>query len=391
MDIHIVAFSLFSKKNSSPRTVVAPVKTQEAHDFPHTELPELRTHQKKAEIQEATPHIPEAIEQAAMFYSIDQADAAIAVLEAAIHGNDLGKYVHRAWGMLFELYQIEGRRQQFDQLATAYTAKFETSPPPWLEEASDEPEPAAAAMPRLAGKGKSAVTLSGMLDAQSWETLKQVFTITEKSHSVRLELGKLTDADEHGCGLLNTALKKLRAAGKECVLGGADKLAALLAKKTVAGEREHEPVWLLLLTLYQLLGKQGAFEEVAVNYAVTFEVSPPSFEMPEEEPVAEPEPEAEADTGIKDATCALAGVIVSADTAAFAAIRTEATLTPEVVVDVSRLQRMNFVAATNLMNVAAELMAMQKKVRLIKASHLLTALWEAIGLDRVARIETRKI
>jgi anti-anti-sigma regulatory factor len=83
-------------------------------------------------------------------------------------------------------------------------------------------------------------------------------------------------------------------------------------------------------------------------------------------------------------------VITSTSDDAFAAIRIEAKTATEVVVDVSRLERMDFVAATNLMNLASTLMAAQKSMRLIKASHLLTALWEVIGLDSVARIETRK-
>jgi hypothetical protein len=37
-------------------------------------------------------------------------------------------------------------------------------------------------------------------------------------------------------------------------------------------------MWLLLLELHQQAFHQEAFEEAAVNYAITFEVSPPSWE-----------------------------------------------------------------------------------------------------------------
>ena len=43
--------------------------------------------------------------------------------------------------------------------------------------------------------------------------------------------------------------------------------------------------WLMLLDLYQHLGMRAEFEEAAVDYAVTFEISPPSWE---------PQPGAEA-------------------------------------------------------------------------------------------------
>ncbi|MDR2001316.1 MAG: hypothetical protein LBP94_07285 [Zoogloeaceae bacterium] len=361
-------------------------------DFYHTHsrIPDSKAGQRKVEVQEVTHGIPQAIEEAAMLYSIDQAAAATGILEAAIRDDDLGDHTHRAWGMLFELYQSEGRRRDFDQLAAEYTARFEISPPVWMGAAPEGP--VATAKPKPASK--SAINLLGVLNAESKETLQQVFKAAEKSPSVRLDVSKLTDADNHGCGLLNAVLRRLKKARKECVIAGAEKLAALLAKKTKLGESRDEQIWLLLLAIYQQLGKQKAFEDAAVDYAVTFEVSPPSFEMPEKDPLAKPEPEAEAEVEtaeIKDAVCALKGVITSAGETTFAAIRAEAATTPEVIVDAGYLKRMDFVSATNLMNIVTELLVIEKRVRFIKASHLLAALWEVIGLDRVARIETRKI
>lgn len=390
-----VAFPLFGKKPApAPLAAKAPARptgkgadpkapTEElgSLDFTHTQDPNSMTSRPRIEVKETLHEIPQAIEQAAMLYSINQAEAASAALEGAIRSNDLGRFAPRAWGMLFELYQIEGRRQDFERLAAEYAAKFESSPPTWV--AGDEP---AAVAPKPVNK--SSVSLSGALNAKSQDALKQVFKIAEKSPAVRLEVGKVTEVDEHGCGLLNVVIKQMKKARKECVLGGADKLAALVAKSTVPGERTHEQAWLLLLELYQQLGVQEAFEEAAVNYAVTFEVSPPSFEVPKERPVAKLEPEAESES--EDAGCVLEGVITSATDGAFATIRAHAEAASEVIVDTSRLLRMDFVAATNLMNLVNALIAAKKKVRLIKASHLLTALWEVIGLDRVARVDTRK-
>jgi ABC-type transporter Mla MlaB component len=389
-----VAFPLFGKKPPAPLTAKAPARPTGKDapaaapkeelgslDFTHTQDPNSMTSRPRIEVKEMVSEIPAVIEQAAMLYSIEQTGAASGALEAAIRGEDLGRYTARAWGMLFELYQAEGRRQDFDRLAVEYAAKFETSPPTWV--AADQP----AAAPKPVNK--SSVSLSGALNAKAQETLKQVFKIAEKSPAVRLEVGKVTEVDEQGCAMLVTVLKQMKKARKECTLGGAEKLAALVTKSTAVGERKNEQAWLLLLDIYQQLGNQEAFEEAAVNYAVTFEVSPPSFEAPKNRPAAKPEPEVE-ETDAEDAGCALEGVITSASDGAFATIRAHAEAAAEVIVDVSRLQRMDFVAATNLMNLVNALLAAQKKVRLIKASHLLTALWEVIGLDRVARIETRK-
>jgi ABC-type transporter Mla MlaB component len=137
--------------------------------------------------------------------------------------------------------------------------------------------------------------------------------------------------------------------------------------------------------LYQYLCAQEAFEDTAVNYAVTFEVSPPSWE-----PVKAKVAVADVEEGDSDNECVLEGDLLGVDINALAVIRGHAESTDEVVVDVANLRRMDFVSATQLMNLVNDLKAANKTVRLVHASHLLTALWEIIGLDRVARIETRK-
>src|SRR5690606_37677693 len=88
------------------------------------------------------------------------------------------------------------------------------------------------------------------------------------------------DAGNDGCRLLLDALRAIKKQGRECLLTGADEFAAMLADKVEMMQREREETWLLLLELYQRAGNQEAFEDTAVGYAVTFEVSPPSWESP---------------------------------------------------------------------------------------------------------------
>jgi ABC-type transporter Mla MlaB component len=382
-----VAFPLFGKKTPSPSQSTAKAGAKHAPlDFGHTQDPSHSTAARpNIEVQETIHQIPEAIEQAAMLYSIEQPEAAASALEEAIQGANLARYAPRAWGMLFELYQVLARRADFERLAADYAARFETSPPTWDAADSKEAKP----VPR-APANKTVVRLAGALNAKAQETLVQALKIAEKNPAVRVEVAKVTEVDDQGCALLNNVLGQLKRARKECVIVGADKLAVIVAKRVVAGEREHEQAWILLLDLYQQIGDQNAFEDAAVNYAVTFEVSPPSFEVAKKKPVAAAKPEPDTEGEGDDSGCALEGIITSNGDAAFAPIRVEAETSAEVVVDVSRLQRMDFVAATNLMNLVSALAVQQKQVRLVKASHLLTALWEVIGLDGVARIETRK-
>lgn len=335
------------------------------------------------QVQEVTNHIPAVVEQAAMLYSADQAEEACAVLEDAVKsGEELGVHARRAWGMLFDLYQLLGNRPAFDALALAFAARFETSPPTWAGDGGDGRDDT------LATGGRAFVSLSGVLGAKVQDSLKQLLKVADKNPVVRLDVAKVTDADETGCALLHEALLNLKKHKKECVLGGAERLAGVLSKKTVPGQRENERAWLLLLELYQRLFQQQAFEDAAVNYAVTFEVSPPSWEAPKAKSAAVAPAVAAAVEAVEG--YALEGDIAAAGADIFAPLRSYAEGREEVIVNCRNLIRMDFVSAGQLLNVVCTLIATGKRVRLRGANHLVAALWEVLGLDRMATIETRK-
>lgn len=399
-----MAFSLFGKKppqkigearppvrpaGAKPQPAAAPKAAEEelpALDFTLGGMTIEGGPKGSIEVEESGTLVPPAVEQAAMLYAAGQPIEACRPLEAAIRGPGLGAFEKRAWGMLFDLYQAQGKRESFDALALEFAARFETSPPTWH---TDGPETKDLS---LSTGGRAFVALSGALNAKAQESLKQLLRMAEKNPVVRLDMAKLTDADEGGCALLLAALQAVKKARRECVLGGADRLAAILAKKISTGRRDMEPVWLLLLELYQQLFQQDAFEETAVNYAITFEVSPPSWIPPAAKRPAAPAAVAAAATAApaEGDGYPLEGDIASAGVGTFASLTAFAESREEVPVDCRQLLRMDFVSAAQLLNVVANLQAAGKKVRLRGVSHLVAALWEVLGFDRVATIETRK-
>ncbi|HTY99012.1 MAG TPA: STAS domain-containing protein [Rhodocyclaceae bacterium] len=396
-----MAFSLFGKKPTEKiggarpparapgKPAPSPEEARPAKDLPNLDFTSPPSIQGPAsnsaiQVEDVANLVPPAIEQAAMLHSANQPIEACRVLEAAVRaGKGLGNYEKRAWGMLFDLYQSLGKRDTFESLALDFAARFETSPPTWNEETQTVKDTS------LATGGRAFVALAGVLNAKAQDGLKQLLQIAEKNPVVRLDLTKVSDADENGCAMLLATLRAVRKAKKECVLGGADNLAAILSKKISTGRREMENTWLLLMELYEQLFQQEAFDETAVNYAITFEVSPPSWAPPKAKPAAAPAPTAApASEGLRGYI--LEGDIASAGVDAFAPLRAFAEGREEVRVDCSKLVRMDFVSAAQLLNVVAHIQAAGKKVRLRNVSNLVAALWEVLGLDRVATIETRK-
>jgi anti-anti-sigma regulatory factor len=331
------------------------------------------------------PPLPAALREAATLYAAGQELDAMRRLEAAIKSNeDLGDAAVRAWGCLFELLQALGRRPAFDALALNFARRFEKSPPTWSP-VVDGPHVASES-----SGGRAHVSLSGVLDAGIGEVLKQAMKLAATSTVVRMDLAKLDDVDNNGATLLMRALAALKRAKKETVFGSPDHLAQILAAKLVPGERNHESMWLLLLELYQQAYRQDAFEEAAVNYAVTFEVSPPSWEaLPPR--VAEATPQASSATAEKTEGFVLRGQMLGADIAQFAPLETALAGSEEFDIDAHNLVRIDGTSARALLEVLTRLHAAGKKLRIIGLSTLVAAYLEALGFDAVAVLRARAI
>jgi ABC-type transporter Mla MlaB component len=173
------------------------------------------------------------------------------------------------------------------------------------------------------------------------------------------------------------------------VFGNPEHLARILTEKLVPGERRNESMWLLLLELYQQAFQQDAFEEAAVNYAVTFEVSPPSWEaLPAR---AEESRQAESQLDAKAEGFVLRGQMVGATRADFASLEAALGGGDEFDVDAHNLMRIDAASAGLLLEVLTRLHTAGKKPRIIGLSTLIAAYLEALGFADVAELRSRAI
>jgi anti-anti-sigma regulatory factor len=325
-----------------------------------------------------------AIEEAAILFASRQSAVAEQILREAIQEEDpLDKVAPLAWSMLFDLYQLTGQPQQFDALALAYADKFQSSPPAWLEGPRlDAPNPAS---PKPAAT--PSVAFSGILDAQIAKQLTRAQKLAESHSTLRLEFSRVTSVDPVGCGLLLRVLKKLQKAGLELVLVGAPELAHKIRSILVVGRRdETEAPWLLLLEILQLLNREQEFEESSIDYCITFEVSPPAFAAPQTRVCTAPE-EPPAATTVPDGF-GMPLLIEGDITPLTQAIHAYAAGRDPVLLDCSQLARIDFTAASQLLNALATLAG--KSVELHNVNHLIVALLQTLGMQNVARVIPRK-
>jgi ATP-dependent HslUV protease subunit HslV len=171
----------------------------------------------------ARPPLPPALTEAATMYASGKELDAMRRLEAAIKSNEnLGDSTIRAWACLFELLQALGRQPAFDALALTFARRFEKSPPAWSAAADDD---------NLAAEttgGRAHVSLSGVLNVGVGEVLKQAMKLAATSSLVRMDVSKLTDADNNGATLLMRGIAALKRAKKEFVFGSPEHLAEIL-------------------------------------------------------------------------------------------------------------------------------------------------------------------
>jgi len=220
-----------------------------------------------------TPANAPVVEESAILYANGQADLAEGMLRDCLQ--ELGRTERLPWWMLFDLYQAQGREQEFDSIAIDYASHFETSPPGYTDRS-----PRAAPQESFAGVAP-ALRLPAVLDASLAAHLPALRKPAPPGTPVRLDFAAVRSADADGCAALLASLQALRREGRAVVLAGADALLAVLRPMLAIGERgSGEAPWLLLLELLQLLDREKDFEETAMDYCVTFEVSPPSFETP---------------------------------------------------------------------------------------------------------------
>ncbi len=378
-DLLSLDFTMPGALENAPAETVTPEKPALSLELVPVDAPP-----SVAEAPSAPPpraRLPAALEDAATMHAAGQEIEALRRLEAALKsGEDLGDCALRVWGGLFDLLQGLGRRPAFDALALAFAKRFEKSPPTWSGDVAEDHEAHASS------SGRAHVSLTGMLDASIGEVLKQAMKLAQTSSLVRIDLGKLVDANNDGATLMMRALAALKKAKKDYVLGSPEHLAQLLSAKLTVGERRDEQMWLLLLALHQQAFHQEAFEDAAVNYAVTFEVSPPSWEMPQHPPEVTPEVSPEPATGFS-----LRGQLVGTTAADFAALEGAAAGRDQLDVDANYLVRIDAAGTGHLLDLLTRLKADGKCIRIVGLPTLVAAWMEMQGLAAVAELHPRSL
>jgi anti-anti-sigma regulatory factor len=323
------------------------------------------------------------LENAVLLYASGHADAARALLAEGVESDPEAQVSPLAWLALFDLLQRAGDRAGFEHLALQYVVRFERSAPAWNDRLRPAVHPRAQVGGYIGVTGKLTAASATQLDA-----LKRA--IAGNVSQARFDLAAITDFDEAGARLLADVLGEARRMQYPLGLQRQDGLRRALEAAVRKGQAGGEGAWLLSLELLQWQGDRAAFDDRAVDYAVTFEVSPPSWEPPvlagDSAPqiafvgeAAAAEGEATDGAGTAEAL-ALSGVVAGPHPAQVAKLIGFADGRAVLPVDMSEVERVDFVGAGAVYNAIKSIEEHRKSVQLFGATPMIRAMLLLIGV-----------
>lgn len=329
------------------------------------------------ELDEEADPLESQLEQAAVLYANGQDGVARSILEDGVQRYRSGPLAERLWLMLFDLHQLRGDKSAFEALELEFARSFERSPPTWSGSGKVE---------AAAGGGNPAVAFKGGLEGSNDAAFGILADALERPGPLGLDLSQVSRVDDPGAQRLLHLLQGAAKGGKSLELQGAKALEDLLAAATAGAQNPH--CWLLQLELLQRLGSQEAFEERAVDYAVAFEVSPPSWDSrrqaaPTARPAAPEAPPPGAGTAGDDAAY-FGGDLKNYR---FAELKPLVDSHRPVILDFSQVQRIDFVSAGTLVNLLTPCKRAGTPVLIRKVNRLVFELLAVVGVNGVARIE----
>ncbi len=330
------------------------------------------------EVAQANPGLCAVLENAALLFASGQAANARTLLEQGVAEDHDARQSPLAWLALFDLLQRAGDRAAFDQFAVQYSVQFERSSPAWEDQRARAADAAKSAM---AG---GFIAITGRLAAESGQQLEGLRrAVARKLPHARLDLGGITGYDAAGALLLAGALSDARRARLALSLERAEKLRAALDASVKAGREGGEGAWLLSLELLQWVHDQATFDDRAVEYAIAFEMSPPSWEPPPQpRPAAERDDAAPGGEGAPAAEAVvLRGVITGSATPQIAKLLDFAHGRHVVPIDMTDVDRIDFVCAGALLNAVNRVEGQRRSVQIFGATPIIRALLLLIGLS----------
>jgi ABC-type transporter Mla MlaB component len=318
------------------------------------------------------------------------------------------------WLVLFDLYRATGQHARFESLAVDYVHQFGLSPPQWFSLPKLVAEAAAEERPSgTRTAGEVGWVCPDLLDVDAIARLRSV--------TLQLPLPWVFDwsglkrVDPDAAAQLSELLRHWATQAIEMRWLSGEHFLTVLQDASPTGVRDADPAfWLLRLDALRVANRPDQFDETAIDYCVTYEVSPPSWERAKcsvrlsgstlstrsppmsivsevSSTFVESSMSDELQAGVQVAAVDLSGQLVGDIGATLGKLDRELTAAPIVSVSCAKLIRVDFVAAGDLLNWVLAKRSENRAVNFVEANRLVALFFGAMGINEHAKVQVRKV
>ena len=363
-------------------------------------------------------HDPELDEAVIAFANADFSQCEDALQRITSMGGDRSQHAE-TWLVLFDLYRATGQQQHFESLALDYAQQFGWSAPQWYslpklvaDALADEPIVTSSSS-NSRSPGDVGWVCPEILDIDAVARLR--------SQSLQMPLpwifdwSSLRSIDAEASMQLSMVFRLWSGQALEMRWLAGERLFTVLQDAAPTGVRDADPAfWLTRLDALRLANQADQFDEAAIDYCVTYEVSPPSWEPTRckvhisgstlstrnpslsmvsdvstsflESGLAE-----DLGGGIEMAHVELSGQLVGDISATLDKLHAKLGSAPVVSVSCARLIRVDFIAAGDLLNWVLARRNEARAVQFVDAHRLLALFFGAMGINEHAKVQVRKV
>jgi hypothetical protein len=373
-------------------------------------------HRFGVEVSEVV-HDPELDEAVIAFANADfnQCEQSLSQLTGA--GGARSQHAE-TWLVLFDLYRATGQQQRFEALASDYAHQFGWSAPQWFSLPKLVSDAVAEAQTERSG-GASAV--QGDVGWVCPDVLDIDAVARLRSQTLQMPLpwvfdwSGLRSIEAEAATQLSVLFRHWAKQQLEMRWMSGETLFATLQEAAPTGVRDADPAfWQVRLDALRLANRADQFDEAAIDYCVTYEVSPPSWErtlchvrvagstlnthtpplsMVSQVSTGFMESALIDDnhSGTQVASMELSGQLVGDIGSTLERLNSQLGKAQVIYVSCARLIRVDFIAAGDLLNWVLVKRSESRMVQFVDAHRLVALFFGAMGINEHAKVHVRKV
>ena len=336
-----------------------------------------------------------------------------------ITGPGSGRSQHaETWLVLFDLYRATGQQQHFEALASDYAHQFGWSAPQWFSLPKLVSDAVADAAHAERGVG---ATTGGDVGWICPELLDIDAVARLRSQTLQMPLPWVFDwaalrrIEAEAATQLSSLFRHWSKQQLDMRWMSGENLFLTLQEAAPTGVRDADPAfWQARLDALRLANRADQFDEAAIDYCVTYEVSPPSWErtrcnvriagsgLNTHTPPLSMVSDVSTgfmESGLLDdagsatsvASIELSGQLVGDISEILSRLNAQLGSSPVVNVSCARLIRVDFIAAGDLLNWVLVKRGEKRMVQFVDAHRLVALFFGAMGINEHARVQVRKV